>query len=301
VDARSAVGSMVMSVLLAHAATGRVARELSLAWNFEPVVVAPVIATAAIYLRGWRMASRRMPARFGVRHLVATMAGLASIVLALDSPLDTLNDVLLQAHMTQHLLLMIVAPPLLWMGAPVAPMLLGLPKPLRRRVAMALAAPPVRRVAHVLTDPVVSWVAFGVSFWAWHVPVLYDMALDSERWHEVEHACLFVTGVLFWRPVILPWPSRSRWPRWAMVPYLALADLQNSVLSAILTFSDRVIYPFYDTVSRPGGLSALEDQAIAGVIMWVPGSLLLLLPMVWLVATALAESAHPRRAAFGRR
>ncbi len=290
-----------MSVLLAHAATGRVPREFSLVWNLEPLVIAPVIVTAAVYFRGWQVASRRMPDRFAVRHLVATMAGLASIVVALDSPLDTLNELLLQAHMTQHLLLMMVAPPLLWMGAPVAPILLGLPRPIRRRVAMALAAPPVRRVAHVLTDPVVSWVAFVVSFWAWHVPVLYDLALDSERWHEVEHACFFVTGVLFWRPVILPWPSRSRWPRWAMIPYLALADLQNNVLSAFLTFSDRVIYPFYETVARPGGLSALEDQRIAGVIMWVPGSLLLLLPMIWLVATALAESPRPRSAAFGAR
>ncbi len=290
-----------MSVLVAHAATGRVAREVSLVWNFEPVVVAPVIGTAAIYLRGWRVASRRMPARFAVRHLVATMAGLATIVLALDSPLDALNGLLLQAHMTQHLLLMMVAPPLLWMGAPVAPMLLGLPRPVRRRVAMALSAPQVRAVAHVLTDPVVGWTAFVVSFWAWHVPVLYDLALNSERWHEVEHACFFLTGVLFWRPVILPWPSRSPWPRWAMIPYLALVDLQNSALSAILTFSDRVIYPFYDTVSRPWGLSALDDQAIAGVIMWVPGSLFLLLPMVWLVATALADAPRPRSTAFVRR
>jgi cytochrome c oxidase assembly factor CtaG len=293
-------GSSVVTALVAHAAGG-VGPEVALVWNLDPVVIASVIATAAVYLRGWRMASRRMPARFDARHLVATMAGLASIVLALLSPLDTLNDVLLQAHMTQHLLLMMVAPPLLWMGAPVAPLLLGLPKPVRRRVAMALSAPPVRALAHALTDPVVSWAAFVVSFWAWHVPVLYDLALDSEGWHEVEHACFFVTGLLFWRPVILPWPSRSRWPRWAMIPYLALADLQNSALSAILTFSDRVIYPFYETVSRPWGLSALEDQATAGVIMWVPGSLFLLLPIVWLVATALTEPPRSRSVAFGRR
>ena len=91
--------------------------------------------------------------------------------------------------------------------------------------------------------------------------------------------------LLFWRPVILAWPARSPWPRWAMIPYLVLADLQNSVLAAILTFSDRVIYSAYEAVPRAQGFSALEDQAIAGVIMWVPGSLAFLLPVLWIVAT----------------
>jgi cytochrome c oxidase assembly factor CtaG len=261
---------------------------LLLAWHLEPLVIAPVVAAAALYVRGWRTASRRMPDRFGDRHLVATMAGLASILLALVSPLDALSARLLLAHMTQHLLLMMVAPPLLWMGAPVAPMLLGLPRSVRRRVAMALALPQVRQVSHVLAGPLVSWVAFIVAFWLWHIPALYELALRSDVWHHLEHACFFVTASLFWRPVILPWPARSSWPRWAMIPYLALADVQNSALAAILTFSDRVLYRTYEAVPRVWRLSTLDDQAIAGVIMWVPGSLAFLLPVLWLVATTLA-------------
>jgi cytochrome c oxidase assembly factor CtaG len=183
---------------------------------------------------------------------------------------------------------MAVAPPLLWMGKPVAPLLLGLAPPVRRTVVGALSVSEVRRLIHVLADPILSWAVFIVGFWAWHVPALYELALRSDFWHHVEHACFFGTAVLFWRPVILPWPARSSWPRWAMIPYLALADLQNSALAAILTFSDRVLYPTYDAIPRMWGLSALEDQAIAGVIMWVPGSLLFLLPVVWLVVTALA-------------
>lgn len=269
-----------------------------LAWHFEPLVVAPVVAAAALYVGGWRTASRRMPDRFGERHLVATMAGLASIVLALASPLDALSARLLSAHMTQHLLLMTVAPPLLWMGAPVAPLLLGLPRSIRRAVARVLAMPPVRRLSHALADPVVSWVAFVVTFWAWHAPALYDLALRSDGWHHVEHACFFLTASLFWRPVLLPWPARSVWPRWAMIPYLALADLQNSALAAILTFADRVIYPAYEARPSMWGLSPLEDQGIAGVIMWVPGPLAFLLPVVWLVATTLTTPVPvPRRAA----
>ena len=93
--------------------------------------------------------------------------------------------------------------------------------------------------------------------------------------------------MLFWRPMIVAWPARSPWPRWAMIPYLLLADLQNTVLAAILTFSDRVIYPAYATIQRAGTISALEDQSIAGVIMWVPGSLVFLLAAAWLVMEAL--------------
>jgi len=268
-------------------ATGAVPDVSLLTWHFDSLVVAPVVVTATVYLRGWRIASGRMPDRFDNRHLAATIAGLASILLALASPLDALSARLLLAHMTQHLLLMTIAPPLLWMGAPVAPLLLGLPRPVRRALSRALAMSPVRRLSHVLANPVVSWVAFVVAFWVWHIPVLYDLALRSDIWHHIEHACFFVTAGLFWRPVFLPWPARSAWPRWAMIPYLALADVQNSALAAILTFSDRVIYPAYGALPPMWGLSPLEDQAIAGVIMWVPGSLAFLLPVVWLVATNL--------------
>ncbi len=259
-----------------------------LAWSLEPLVVLPVLVAAALYLRGWKTLSRRMPERFGPQRPIVFMSGLASTMIALMSPLDALSPLLLQAHMTQHMLLMLVAPPLLWMGAPIAPLLFGLPRPVRRVVTRALAVPRIRQLGHVFADPVVSWAAFVVAFWAWHVPALYDLALRSDVWHDVEHACFFATAILFWRPVILPWPARSSWPGWAMIPYLVLADLQNSALAAILTFSDRVIYPAYDVVPRLWGLSALQDQQIAGVIMWVPGSLAFLLPAIWLLATALA-------------
>lgn len=259
-----------------------------LSWTCEPAVVVPVIAAATLYLHGWRMISRRMPERFSAGRPIALMAGLASVILALCSPLDTWGHRLLQAHMVQHLILMVVAPPLIWMGAPVAPMLLGLPRPIRRTVATGLASPAVRRFSQVLADPVVSWAAFVVALWAWHVPALFDLALRSDVWHHVEHACFFAAALLFWRPVILPWPAQSSWPRWAMIPYLVLADLQNSALAAILTFSDHVIYRAYEAVPRIRDVSALEDQGIAGVIMWVPGSLAFLLPVLLLVVTAIA-------------
>jgi cytochrome c oxidase assembly factor CtaG len=262
-----------------------------------------VLATGAIYVVGWRELSRRMPQRFGPGRLAAFLGGLGAIVLAVASPLDALAGQLLQAHMTQHQLLMMVAPPLLWLGVPIAPMLRGLPRRMRHAVAAGLAAPTARRIAHVIAHPGVGWVSFAIAFWVWHTPRLYELALSSDAWHHVEHACFFTTAMLFWRPVILAWPARSRWPRWTMIPYLLLADLQNTALSAILTFSDRVIYPAYASVPRIGTISALQDQAVAGVIMWLSGAAVFLVTAVWLVMDALvfADKRAPQALAADER
>src|SRR5262249_42259090 len=153
--------------------------------------------------------SRRMPERFDGARAGAFLAGLAALVIAACSPLDPLGHRLLQAHMVQHLLLMVVAPPLLWLGAPIAPLLMGLPRPTRRRVAGGLASGPVRALTRALADSRVSWALFAAAFWAWHVPALYDMALREDAWHHVEHACFLLTALVFWRPIILPWPARA--------------------------------------------------------------------------------------------
>ena len=124
---------------------------------------------------------------------------------------------------------------------------------------------------------------------------MFELALRSELWHAVEHTCFLATALLFWWPVIQPWPSRARWPRWAMIPYLLLADLQNTALSAFLIFCDRVVYPTYATAPRIFGMSALEDQAAAGAIMWVPGSFAFLIPL----AVISIRLMSPSRAAVG--
>ena len=255
------------------------------AWS----MLGALLVTAAIYARGWRILAGRAPLRFGEGRLAAFFGGLGVMTFALASPLDALADRRLSAHMTQHQLLMMLAPPLLWLGAPVAPMLLGLPRWIRWPVVAGLASRVGRTTADVISHPAFAWISFAVAFWAWHTPRLYELALRSHAWHHLEHACFFATAMLFWRPVILAWPARSPWPRWTMVPYLLLADLQNTVLAAILTFSDRVIYPAYATAPRAGAISALDDQSMAGVIMWVPGSLVFLFAAVWLAMASMNE------------
>jgi cytochrome c oxidase assembly factor CtaG len=264
----------------------------------EPAVVVPAVLAGAIYLRGWVALAARMPSRFGTGRAAAFLSGLLVLLLALSEPMDALAHEFLRIHMIQHLLLMLVAPPLLWIGAPVAPMLLGLPRPLRRTVAAGLGWRPVRRLTRVLTNPGVSWALFVIVFWAWHVPGLYQLALRSDTWHDAEHLCFLGSALLFWRPVILPWPARSSWPRWTMIPYVVLADVQSNVLAAIFTFADRVVYPAYAAALQARNGSALEDQAIAGVIMWLPGSIAFFVPVLWLVLTQLEPA--ERGASVGR-
>ena len=128
----------------------------------------------------------------------------------------------------------------------------------------------------------------------WHLPGPYQLALRSTAWHEVEHLCFFAGGLLFWWPVVQPWPTRAHWPAWSLPPYLLLGDLVNTVLAAFLAFSDRVLYPAYEAAPRLFGLSALADQALAGALMWVPGSLAFLVPAMAITWRLLSPRADRR-------
>jgi cytochrome c oxidase assembly factor CtaG/ferredoxin len=244
--------------------------------------IGPTIAlllSLIFYLRGWIALQFRIPLRFPVWRLLSFAAGLGTIFLAIASPLDAFGGLLLQVHMMQHLLLMMVAPPLILAGAPYLPILSGLPRVFAREVVGPfLIWAPVKRIGHFLFHPLFCWIAFTTSNVLWHVPFFYELALNSPGWHQVEHFCFLLTGLLFWWHLVLPWPSRAVWPRWAMIPYLLLADLQNTGLAAFLTFCDRVLYPTYAQVPRLWGSSPLDDQVIAGTIMWVPGSIIFLVP-----------------------
>jgi len=258
-------------------------------WSLDPWVVGPLALAAGIYARGWLRMHARVPQRFGAGRLTAFVGGLTAIVVALASPLHAIGAQLLPAHMVQHLLLMMVAPPLICLGAPQQPMLQGLPRGILRRWVWPCARwRPLTSAGRWLVQPSVAWVAFVGSTWAWHTPALYERALASEVWHHAQHVCFLTTALAFWRPVLHPRSGRPLAPPWALVLYLILADLQNTVLSAWLVFAERVIYPSYAAVSHPWGTSALIDQAAAGAIMWVPGSVAFLVPVVWIVGQLLS-------------
>ena len=200
------------------------------------------------------MLRRRDPRRWHGGRLAAFLGGLAAIFLALASPIEPFAGLLLQVHMVQHLLLMMVAPPLLWLGAPLFPLLAGCRGPSASYwVAPLLRSPPLRRLFGRLTHPLTALVLFVAATWLWHVPPLYELALRSSGWHYLQHVCFLGTALLFWYPVVRPYPGRPRWSLWLLFPYLFLADVQNTVLSALLTFSDRVLYPYYAEVPRLAG------------------------------------------------
>jgi cytochrome c oxidase assembly factor CtaG len=208
------------------------------------------------------------------RRLAAFVSGVFSLWVAVGSPLAALDHQLLTAHMVQHLLLMTVAAPLILLGAP----LLGAPLITLLHSGPYLRWPALHRAGRILTHPVFCWLVSTTTVIAWHVPVLFRIAMQSERWHAAEHLSFFVAGILFWWPVVRPWPSLADWPQWSVPLYLFLATLPCDALSAFLTFCNRVVYPHYLSVHPRFGLLPLADQSLAGSLMWVWVTFVYLVP-----------------------
>jgi cytochrome c oxidase assembly factor CtaG len=183
--------------------------------------------------------------------------------------LAAFDEELLTVHMVQHLLLMTVAPPLIWLGAPLMPLLHGLPRTFVQSVLSPLFRwSPIRLAGRVLSQPAVCWLAAAAALVVWHIPAVFTLALQSEAWHMLEHGSFLVSGFLFWWPVVQPWPTVQSSPRWSILLYLFLATLPCDILSGFLAFCDRVVYPAYLYTPRHFGVSALEDQQCAASLMW---------------------------------
>lgn len=249
-------------------------------WPVNFWATALLVVSALVYLRGWLRIRRLVRTNRDYPRIWCFAAGLLVIFLATESPLDAFDKLFLSAHMVQHLLLLSVAPPLLLLGQPAVPLLRGLPRQfVKEALGPFLTSPALRRVIDGLTSMPVAWLLFAVSTVLWHVPASYELALSSAAWHGLQHASFFWTGVLFWLPLIRQGPGANRWPSWAPIPYLLFADVVNTVLSAYFVFAGSVLYPSYESV-HISGMTAQNDQVLAGVIMWVPGSLIYLVPAV---------------------
>ncbi len=260
-----------------------IARAVLSSWSLSPALAIALTGLFLIYTRGWR--------RLGwpISRLVAMAAGLAALVLAIASPIDALAGFLLSAHMVQHLLLLVIAPPLLWLAAPERVLLQGLPPSLLRdTLAPFFGSRTLVRVGRVLTRPAVGVAAMIAATTGWHLPPAYELALRSPTVHHLEHASFFAAALLFWWPLL-----HARRPRWSLIPCLLLADAQNTVLSAWLVFSDHVVYSSYASVPRLLGITALDDQIVAGALMWVPGSFAFLGAAILTTARWLSHAPAP--------
>lgn len=258
------------------------------AWSFPALPFIALTIALLLYLRGWRAAHRTRPRELPPWRAASFIAGIASLWIALASPIDALDDFLLAAHMIQHFILMSIAPPLIVLGAPTVPLLRGLPMAFRGMFRPLFRARWLRRLSGFFLHPVVAWLLMNIAYLGWHVPVAFELTFRSETIHQSEHACFFFTSAAFWWVVLAPWPARRAWPRWTVIPYLLSADILNTVLSATLAFSGRVLYPSYLDARRISSLTPLQDQIAAGAEMWVLNSLVFLVPAVVLTMRMLS-------------
>jgi putative membrane protein len=255
------------------------------AWPVEPPLALVLLAAALYWLGGRRRVSSRRDALESRGQAVAFYAGLAAVLVALDSPLDPASDELFAAHMAQHVLLLMVAPPLIVLAAPWSRLWRPLPLAFRRSAAKTVArhprTRPLRLVGTWLARPLAAWLLFDVNLVVWHLPALYDASLRNQGVHELEHALFFFTGLLFWAAVVESPPLRVRLQWLGRVAYVLGAIVVGWILSIVLALAPHPLYaPYASLAHRPGGLSALGDQQIAAGVMWVPGSLTLTIAFI---------------------
>jgi putative membrane protein len=237
-------------------------------WSLDPSLIYVGLA-AALYLLGSRGRWRPKPLE-----ACAFFSALLTIVIALDSPIDAYADDLFWVHMLQHVLLLTVAPPLFLLGRPWPRMWRALPLGPRTVVARTVARRHWTAPLRALARPLPAFILFNATIIFWHIPAAYDATLTNGAVHALEHALFFFTGLLFWARVIDPGPLRPRlvWP--ARIAYAAGAMVVSWIVAITLVIVPHPIYTYYvDLASRPGGLTAAEDQQIAAGIMWVLGSL----------------------------
>ena len=259
-------------------------------WSAPLGVDLALCAAAVIYARGWFRMRTAFPGLISPWRFAAYITGIIFVWIAIGSPLNAFDDALLTVHMVQHLLLMSVAPPLILLGAPQLPLLHGLPQFFARKiVGPVLRWSLIKRVERIGGNPAFCWFAAAIALIGWHIPSAFELALRWPRLHELEHACFLGAGLLFWWPVVQPWPSAPRWAAWSIPLYLFCATLPCDALSAFLAFCDRVVYPSYLSAPRIFAWSPLADQQCAAALMWVAVTIILVVPAVIVTTHILAH------------
>jgi len=279
-------------MMMPHA--GVASEGLWTAWEWEPGIVLPLAITAVLHARGLRLLwDERVGRGIRVSEAASFCIGWMISALALLSPLHALAEQLFSAHMVQHELLMAVAAPLLVVGRPLVPMLWALPSSVRRRVGRMTRRTQLRAVWQLLSRPTLAFAIHGVAIWLWHVPALYQATLASDAVHALQHLSFFGTALLFWWSIIHGHThgGRARATSFGLAVLLLFGTaLHSGALGALLTFSHTVWYPIYAGSAASWHLTPLEDQQIAGLIMWIPASLAYLVAALALFASWLRAS-----------
>lgn len=270
------------------------------AWNGDVWMVGSLILAALLYGRGvWVLWAATAPGR-GVRRwqAVSFAGGWLVLAVALVSPLHGLSAELFAAHMVQHTLLMLLAAPLLVLGRPLLPGLWALPRTWRRRLGRVGRVTWVRATWRALTTPLLAWAAHAVVLWIWHVPGMFQAALASEPVHAVQHLSFLGSALAFWWALIHHRQKRTGYG--AAVLAVFTTAMHSGLLGALLTFARTPWYPKYATTANVWGLTPLEDQQLAGLIMWVPAGMLYVLAGLLFCAAWLRESERQVRQRAGQ-
>jgi putative membrane protein len=278
------VGLALPRIVLAH---GAAAPEPSfpavlLAWSFDPTIAIPLLGVALVYLRLVRGVDRAHPANPVPRGVVACfLGGLLAIELALQSPIEAYDGTLFSIHMVQHLLLTLVAAPLLALGAPITLILRAVSAGTRRGVVLPILH---SRLLRAISHPIVAWLVFAFVMWWSHFSPLFDLSLEEPRVHQLEHGLFLLTALLFWWPAVNRDPNPWRMGEPARILYTFLQMPQNTFLGLAIYSASAPLYSHYVTLVRSWGPTPLQDQQLAGAIMWVAGDLVFLASLLLIIA-----------------
>ena len=283
-----------------HAGSPVAPHDLLTEWSPDLPVVLSLLAVSVLYANG----TRRLWAHAGAervitrRRAVSGAAGLVTLLVALASPLDVAASGLFTIHMVQHLLLVLIAAPLLVTGRVHLALFWSFRLATRRKMGIAWArSSRFRRAVYFIGGPATSWILHTLAIWLWHSPVLYDLAEGSEVWHAVEHASFFGTAVLFALPVEKLWRVSHGMPEGAAMLYLFTSAMQSGALGALLALSGSAWYRSHVGSAPAWGLTPLEDQQLAGVLMWGPASIVYLIVLLMLVRLWISRGAGTARQA----
>ena len=258
-------------------------------WHWRADVLSVMFLFGTLYGLGWARL-KKAGGEAKLSRLILYGLALGSIGCALLSPLDDLASHLLVAHMVQHELLMMLAPILILLADPFPVLLWGLSGGLRFHAGRLLTRHSViRHVLNFLSRMPVAWSLYVVNLWAWHHPILYQAALREAWIHDIEHILFFLTGLVFWWPIIRLSSRSTPTEDARRILYLFLAATQDTVLSGLIGLSSKILYPHYETALRLWDLTPRQDQIGGGLVMFAVGSVTYLIAILVLVNALLSE------------
>lgn len=264
-----------------------------LAWHPDPWIVTAILLTVVLYVVGLiRLWVRSGVGRgVGKASAIFFLVGIAMLLVALASPLERMAGALLTAHMVQHVILIAVVPPLMVFGRPDVVFVFALPRRARRGAALNSAIRVLVRTLRPCVRPLPAALIHGAAVWIWHAPGLFQAALSNVLLHDLEHASFFFTGLAFWYATLLS--VRSPTALIAGVMGIVLTLIQGGLMGALMTLTPTVLYPAYGQSTATFGLTPIEDQQLAGLIMWVPAGAIYLIAGLYL-ATCLLDVTEKR-------